>query len=87
MSERQQRRPRTVRVLIHTTASGQFAVGVVVSEWQGAVKVSRRLARLRPVVVRSSPPPGVDREIWEAWVALLDLVEEQRTDHPSLEQP
>lgn len=73
-------RPRTVRVLIHTTSSGTFAIGVVVSEWQGAVKVSRRLARLRPVAERSAPPPGVDLEIWRAWSALLDLIEEQRTD-------
>lgn len=69
-----------MRVLIHTTASGMFAVGVVVSEWQGAVKVSRRLASLRPIVERSAPPPGVDPEIWRAWSALLDLIEEQRTD-------
>lgn len=80
MSNDKRPRARTVRVLIHTTASGLFAVGVVVSEWQGAVKVSRRLAALRPIVERSAPPPGVDREIWQAWTALLDLIEEQRTD-------
>lgn len=80
MSNDRRPRARTCRVLIHTTASGQFAVGVVVSEWQGAVKVSRRLARLRPVIERSAPPPGVDLEIWRAWIALLDLIEEQRTD-------
>jgi hypothetical protein len=74
------RKARTVRVLIHTTSSGLFAVGVVVSEWQGAVKVSRRLAALRPILERSAAPPGVDREIWQAWCALLDLIEEQRTD-------
>lgn len=82
MSTDKRPRAKTVRVLIHCTAGGAVAVGVVSSEWQGAVKVSRRLSRLRPVVERSAPPPGVDREVWRAWSALLDLIEEQRTDGP-----
>ena len=80
MSIDRQRRASTVRVLVHTTAAGLYAVGVVVSEWQGAVKVSRRLARLRPIPAPHTPPPGVDRDVWLAWCALLELVEEQRTD-------
>lgn len=82
MGDSQRRRPATVRVLVHTTWDGRAAVGIVRSEWQGAVKVSQRLARLRPVGPLQPAPPGVDREVWIAWCALLDLVEEQRTDKP-----
>lgn len=82
MSNDKRPRASTVRVLIHTTAAGRYAVGIVVSEWQGAVKVSRRLARLRPIPAPHQAPPGVDREVWLAWCALLEIVEEQRTDGP-----
>jgi hypothetical protein len=74
------RRAVTVRVLVHLTSDGQSAVGVVASEWQGAVKVSRRLARLRPAREPEWFPPGVDRDVYRAYMALGDLVVEQRTD-------
>lgn len=73
-------RARTVRVLIHTTKAGLIAVGIVASEWQGAVRVDRRLARLRPVPQPHSAPPGVDRDIWLAWCGLLEEIERTRTD-------
>lgn len=73
-------RARTVRVLIHTTKTGLVAIGLVASEWQGAVRVDRRLARLRPVPAPSAAPPGVDRDVWLAWCALLDHIEQTRTD-------
>lgn len=76
-------RPVTTRVLLHRTASGQMAVGVVISEWQGAVKVSRRLARLTPVAPVLWYPPGVDRAIVEARDGLSQLIDMQRTDWPS----
>ena len=41
------KRAVTVRVLIHLGTDSHYAVGVVTSEWQGAVKVSRRLSSLR----------------------------------------
>lgn len=66
-----------VRVLIHLTTDGQYAVGVVTSEWQGATRVDRRLARLRPVVRPGSTPAGVDPIVWQAYSALHDLVREQ----------
>lgn len=75
-------RPRavTVRVLVHLTSDTLYAVGVVASEWQGAVKVSRRLARLRPMTEPLGRPLGVDLDVWRAYCALDDLVREQRTD-------
>lgn len=73
-------RARTVRVLIHTTRQGLIAVGIVSSEWQGAVRVDRRLARLRPVPAPSPAPPGVDRDVWLAWCGLLEEIERTRTD-------
>ena len=72
----------TVRVLTHLTSDGQYAVGVVSQEWQGAVKVSRRLARLRPTVGPSWYPPGVDRDVYRAYWALGELIQELRTDPP-----
>lgn len=73
-------RARTVRVLIHTTKAGLVAIGIVASEWQGAVRVDRRLARLRPISQPSTQPPGVDRDVWLAWCALLEHIEQTRTD-------
>lgn len=78
ISER--RRPTTVRVLVHTTPDGQAAVGIVRQEWQGAVRVDYRLARLRPVPAVIDPPPGVSRDLWVAAAALIDLTESLRTD-------
>lgn len=71
------RRATTVRVLTHLTSDGQYAVGVVSSEWQGAVKVSRRLAQLRPLVSPVWYPPGVDRDVYRAYLALANLLREQ----------
>lgn len=73
-------RARTVRVLIHTTKAGLVAIGIVASEWQGAVRVDRRLARLRPVPQPHQAPPGVDQDIWLAWCGLLEEIERTRTD-------
>jgi hypothetical protein len=73
-------RATTVRVLTHLTSDGQYAVGVVSSEWQGAVKVSRRLARLQPLVGPDWYPPGVDRDVYRAYLALAALLKEQSPD-------
>lgn len=67
----------TVRVLVHLTTDGQAAVGVVSSEWQGAVRVDRRHSSLRPVVRRGSVPAGVDPYLWQAYEALHALVSAQ----------
>lgn len=66
-----------VKVLIHLTADGQYAVGVVTSEWQGATRVDRRLSRLRPVERPSAVPQGVDPIVWQAYSALHGLVVSQ----------
>lgn len=76
----EQRRARTVRVLVHTTKHGQVAIGIVSSEWQGAVRVDRRLSRLRPVRPPQPAPPGVDPDVWLAWCGLLEHIEGTRTD-------
>lgn len=75
-------RPRavTVRVLVHLTSDAFYAVGVVASEWQGAVKVSRRLARLRPMAEPLGRPFGVDLDVWRAYCALDALIEEQKSE-------
>lgn len=75
-------RPRavTVRVLVHLTTDSHYAVGVVASEWQGAVKVTRRLAQLRPVGEPVGRPLGVDIDVWRAYCALGALVEEQESN-------
>jgi hypothetical protein len=70
-------RPVTVRVLIYLTSSSQYAVGIITSEWQGAVRLDRRLARLRPVDPPEYFPPGVDRDVYRAYLALGALVLEQ----------
>lgn len=69
----------TVRVGIHLTTDGQYAVGIITSEWQGATRLDRRHARLRPVVRPASTPEGVDPIIWQAYSALHSLVQEQST--------
>lgn len=73
-------RASTVKVTIHIGASGSVAVGVITSEWQGAVRLDRRLARSRPIDGPYDPPPGVDRDVFTAFLALSDLVGQQRTD-------
>lgn len=78
--ETSKRRAVTVRVLAHLTSDSHYAVGIVRSEWQGAVKVSRRLARLRPALEPVGRPFGVDQDVWRAYCALEDLVNETRTD-------
>lgn len=83
-ADRTRRRATTVRVLTHLTADGQYAVGVVSSEWRGAVKVSRRLAQLRPLVGPGWYPQGVDRDVYRAYLALAALLKEQSTD-PAVE--
>lgn len=70
----------SVRVLVHLTADGQYAVGIITSEWQGAVRVDRRLSRLRPVERPVSCPAGVDPIVWQAYSALHGLVMEQTLD-------
>lgn len=73
----------TVRVLLHLTADGQYAVGVVESSWQGAVRVDRRLGRLRPVERPGPAPLGCDPSVWQAWCALGGLIREQTGRPPS----
>ena len=80
MTDVVRKRSVTVRVLVHLTTDSHYAVGIVASEWQGSVKVSRRLARLRPMAEPVGRPFGVDLDVWRAYVALEDLVNETRTD-------
>ena len=80
MSEDSRRKAMTVRVLIHLTADGQYAAGIITQEWQGAVRVDRRLARLRPLNNLPVRPFGVDSDVWRALCALENLVVETRTD-------
>jgi hypothetical protein len=80
MNEVTRSRPITVRVLIYLTASGQYCVGIITSEWQGAVRVDRRLARLRPADAPVWYPPGVDHDVYRAYQALGSLIDELRTD-------
>lgn len=77
------RRGVTVRVLLHLTADGQYAVGVIESSWQGSVRVDRRLSRLRPVHRPGPPAIGADPSVWQAWCALDNLLEEQTGQRPS----
>lgn len=70
----------TIRVSVHLTGNGQYLVAIVSQEWQGAVRLDRRLARLRPLVEPAWYPTGVDRDVYRAWVALDALITEQRTD-------
>ena len=74
------KRAVTIRVLIHLGTDSHYAVGVVTSEWQGAVKVSRRLSSLRSCLEPLGRPPGVDLDVWRAFNALAALVDEQTTD-------
>ena len=76
------RKSTTVRVLIYLAHDGQYAVGIITSEWQGKVRVDRRLARLRPVPGPPPRPAGVDPDVWRALCALEDLVHEQRSEVP-----
>lgn len=69
---------KTVRVLLHFTADGQFAAGVVTSRWQGPIRLDTRLARLRPLAHPGTPPQHVDPDIWAAYCALGDLVWEHK---------
>lgn len=71
------RQGATVRVLLHLTSSGQYAVGIIESSWSGPVKVNRRLARLRPVDRPGPAPLGVEPSVWQAWCALTSLIREQ----------
>lgn len=69
---------RTVRVMLHFTADGQFAAGIVTSRWQGASRLDTRLARLRPLPHPGTPPQHVDPDVWAAYCALGDIVWEHR---------
>lgn len=76
------RKSTTVRVLIYLAHDGQYAVGIITSEWQGQVRVDRRLARLRPVPGPPPRPAGVDPDVWRALCALQALALEQSTEAP-----
>jgi len=65
---------RTVKVLLHFTASGEVGVAVVRSWWQGAQRLDRRVANLQRVDPVIPPPRGVDEDLWAAHCALSDLV-------------
>jgi len=70
---------KTIKVLIHFTTDGGVALGVMSSEWQGARRLDRRLSSARPAPRgMAAAPPGVRRDVWLAYVALRELVEEQR---------
>ena len=71
------KRAVTVRVLVHLGTDSHYAVGIVSSEWQGAVKVSRRLSSLRACLEPLGRPPGVDVDVWRAFNALAGLIDEQ----------
>lgn len=80
MSGNTRGKPITVRVLIYLTSDSQYAVGIITSEWQGAVRVDRRLARIRPVADPLGRPLGVDPDVWRAYCALDGLIEEQKSE-------
>jgi hypothetical protein len=76
----EKRRARTVKVTIHIGQTGSYAVGIITSEWQGSVRLDRRLARAHPMPDDLPPPPGVNLDVWRAFLALSDLITTHRTD-------
>lgn len=67
-------RPRTIRVLVHLDKHDRAAVSLLRSVWQGPVRLDMRLASARPVDPVAPAPPGVDKDLWLAYVALSDRV-------------
>lgn len=67
-------RARTIRVLVHLDRSQRAAVAVHRSVWSGPVRLDMRLAAARPVEPVAPAPPGVDPDLWLAYVALGDRV-------------
>ena len=70
MAERQGR-PRTVKVICHIGRGEVVAVGLVTQEWNGAVRVDRRLGSAQPVAgPLPARPRGVPEDLWLVYVAL-----------------
>jgi hypothetical protein len=77
MSTERRARPTTVKVVIHLPAEGgSWAAGIIVSEWNGSVRVDRREARAHPMPAVPTVPKGVSEPIWRAYVALSETVRE-----------
>lgn len=76
------KRSITVDVMLHLTASGQYCCAIRTHEWQGAVRIDRRLWRLRALDRSPSRPLGVSPEVYDAWRALGLLVAEQAGEVP-----
>lgn len=69
---------KTVKVLLHLGSDGSaWAAGLVTSEWQGAVRVDRRLSASHPMPDVPSFPAGVDRDVYRAWLALGEVIRQQ----------
>jgi len=72
---------KTIKVTIHLDGAGRAAIGVVESEWRGALRIDRRLAAARPLP-RDVPAAtrGVPESLWLAWYALDARLRAWETD-------
>jgi len=78
MADERRSRPITIKVLVHIGAGGEYwAAGVVRQEWNGAVRVSHRLVRSHPMPNLGVTPNGVHEDVWRAYLALSQVVQEQ----------
>lgn len=69
---------RTIKVLLHIARdNNSWAAGVISSEWAGATRLDRRLSSSRPLPAVEYFPPGSDRDVYRAWLALGDLLSQQ----------
>lgn len=76
--EQRSGKAKTVKVVMHLSADGEsWAAGVIVSEWNGSVRVDRREARAHPMPVVTSTPRGVSEPVWRAYCALTEIVRTQ----------
>jgi hypothetical protein len=77
-------KPCTVRVLLHYGRDSHLAVGVIISEWNGATRVDRRILPAVRCGGGDRLPPRTAREaLQEAYEALGDVIRRQERDQAS----
>lgn len=79
--------PTITRVVIHSSSSGRYAVGVLVGQFRGTNRVDRRIYGALPLDRVQDAPPGVDRWVWLAFLGLQAHIDQARRDRMAPEQP
>lgn len=74
---------RAIEVLVYDLGERRYMIAILEKVWQGARRLDRRLARTTPLMIEDACPPGVQPEIWVAYLGLLQTVRAQSAAHGS----